>query len=231
MIAWAGMERLLKNYKYNNNINLFDLPIDFEKIGIEVNVKEVTLRRADIICPFKKKHEILGNGIVFEIQFSKQRQSTKDSRELDWAIRGYSVAWLFQNDFEYISELLIETKKPEINVDSFANLIKQNKKIYMRELKYCIQEECRKLDEKKDSLIKEISDFYEFTQSKISQIAAPQIDTIVKKEFDKLKGSIQPICPKCKIPFILKTNQQNGDNFWACCNYPKCKITMPYIDN
>ena len=82
-----------KPYKYPNQINLFDLPLDYEKIGIEVITSTLReKRRADVICPFIRKHKILGKGIVFEIQFSKQKERTKKLRELDWAIRGYSIA-------------------------------------------------------------------------------------------------------------------------------------------
>ncbi len=73
-----------KPYKYFNEINLFDLPIDYNRIGIETNsssgiIETKTIRRADVICPFIIKHPILGNGIVFEIQFSNQKQKTKIS--------------------------------------------------------------------------------------------------------------------------------------------------------
>ena len=141
-----------KPYKYSNKINLFDLPIDKEKIGIETHSSKIGInssRRADVICPFMIKHPILGNGIIFEIQFSKQRIKTKISRELDWSIRGYSIAWLYKKDFNEISDLVIDLKKDSVDVDSFANLIKENNRQFVKQLKFCVQEQCRKLEEKK----------------------------------------------------------------------------------
>lgn len=216
-----------KPYKYNNQINLFDLPVDFEKIGIEISTKRIggnMSRRADIICPFIIKHPILGNGIVFEIQFSRQKQRTKIDRESDWAIRGYSIAWLFKEDFEEINDSIIDLKKDSVDVESFANLIKQNNKYFIKNLKYTIQEECRKLDEKKYNIIKEIR------EAKLNSlnVTKQEIREMVIDEFEILKRTIQPKCPKCLIPFLLKKNRSNGEKFWACINYPNCKCTMPY---
>ena len=54
--------KINKPYKYSNKLNLFDLPIDFNKIGIEVTSSKMggtSSRRADVICPFIIKHPIL----------------------------------------------------------------------------------------------------------------------------------------------------------------------------
>ncbi len=35
-----------------------------------------------------------------------------------------------------------------------------------------------------------------------------------------------PICPKCKMEMVLRTAKkggQQGEKFWGCCNYPKCR--------
>jgi len=216
-----------KPYKYNNKINLFDLPIDYEKIGIEISscrIGENIGRRADVICPFIIKHPILGNGVVFEIQFSRQKIKTKISREYDWSIRGYSIAWLHKDDFENISELIIDLKKEDINVDSFANLIKQNNKSFVRELKFVVQNECRKLDEKKYEIIREIKN------SKLEKIETTkeEIKEIIEDEFNRLRGLIQPKCPKCNILMLLKQNKLGTSKFWGCSNYPNCKCTSSY---
>lgn len=34
-------------------------------------------------------------------------------------------------------------------------------------------------------------------------------------------------CPKCKSPMTLRT-AKNGDKFWGCSAYPKCKTTKPH---
>lgn len=216
-----------KPKKYNNIINLFDLPIDIKMVGIETTSsvsKTKTYRRADIICPFITKHPILGNGIIFEIQFSKQRDSTKLSRELDWAVRGYSICWILEKDIEVLSNTIFKTKEEELRVDSFAALIKQNNSSFIKNLKFSTIEEMRKIEWKKNEILKQIFN------AKLEKIELQKNDIrdIVENIFDELRNKIQPICPKCKIPFVLKNNFKNRDKFWACVNYPLCKCTMVY---
>jgi hypothetical protein len=56
-------------------------------------------RRADVQFNFNNWHHPLGQGIVFEIQISSISTEDKKARENDWISRGYSVAWLKENDF------------------------------------------------------------------------------------------------------------------------------------
>ena len=212
-----------KPYKYFNQINLFDLPIDKEKIGIEVtsSLGKFGKRRADVICPFLIKHPIFGKGIIFEIQFSKQIEKSKISRELDWSIRGYSIAWLFKEDFNQISELIIDLKKDYVEVNSFANLIKQNNKSFVRDLKSVVQEECRKLDCKK----KEIIDTIHNLKLEKLDFNKEEIKFLMTKSLNEIKNNFQPTCPNCGNLMILK---KGLTYFWGCFNYPNCKITMSY---
>ena len=137
-----------KPYPYENQIKLFDLKIDKEKIGLETNCGYfggIKSRIADVICPFQKVHPLFNTGIVFEIQFSKMMKRTKTDREMDWALKGYSVVWLFKEDFEEISDSNIVLKKDSVNVDSNLSLLKFYKKSIMKTFKVEIQEEVRKL--------------------------------------------------------------------------------------
>lgn len=216
-----------KPYKYQNKIDLFHLPIDYNKIGIEVTSstdKNRLHRRADIICPFIVSHPILGNGIVFEVQFSRQNTKTKISRELDWSIRGYSICWIFKDDIEILSDLMFKTKTDELRVDSFASLIKQNNKSFSRDLKILVKEQCRKLDNKKYEIINEI---YE---SKLKTFDVEDIKKIAIDEFERLKGLVQPICPRCDIPLLLKSRRDKTGKFWGCMNYPRCNAISSYED-
>ena len=218
-----------KPYKYHNSIDLFKLPIDYDKIGIETSSsiqKNRFYRRADIICPFICKHPILGNGIIFEIQFSKQKTKTKISRELDWAIRGYSICWIFENDIELLSDILFKTKEEELRVDSFASLIKQNNKSFGRDLKTLVKEQCRKIDNKAFEILC-------LAESKKEEIQNTNLDTdelktlIIQKIEDLVKKQVQPICPKCDLKMLLKG--RDGNYFWGCCQYPLCKVTSSYV--
>lgn len=225
-----------KPYHYTNKINLCDLPLDLIKIGIEVNSSTSLnriYRRADIICPFLTKHDILGNGIVFEIQFSKQKERTKVLRELDWAIRGYSIAWLHESDFDKITEEIISLKKQEVNVESFAFLIKQNKKEQIRDMKFTIEELCRQLDNKRDEVKTDVAENFggfmkAIREEKVKQLQFDinDLKQMIKQEFEYLKGSIQPRCPICNKLLLVRMNRTNGNKFWACMEYGHC--TMPY---
>lgn len=213
---------ITKPFKYKNSINLFDLPIDKQKIGIEVSYSSINgSRRADVICPFLINHPFFGNGIVFEIQFSNMYEKTKIDRELDWSVNGYSIAWLHKSDFDQLNENNIVLKKDSVDVDSFSKLIKKNNKTFIRNLKYTIAEECRKLDLKKANIINDLEDYIEkvnnknnekITYSKQSQLNSQLNDT--------------PVCPKCDIFGVLR----NGTNglFWGCSSYPKCKWSRNY---
>ncbi len=214
--------QLTKPYKYTKDINLFDLPIDYKKIGIEVTSSKIgnlTSRRADIILPFIVKHPILGNGVVIEIQFSRQYKKTKVSRELDWAIRGFSVAWIFKKDFDLINDKMIIMKNEKIKVDSFANLIKENNKSFVRNLKFEVQSLVRQLDYEKENFKRDI-------QNQINKELQIDKDELLNELYEDLKKLVQPICPKCNTHARLIN--YNGEKFWGCSNHPRCKWSSAY---
>jgi rubrerythrin len=235
-----NQEKFLINYsklnkgQHYHQFNLLDLPIDKTRINVETNSSLLKkTRRADVICPFIVRHPILGNGIVFEIQFSKQREKTRISRELDWAIRGYSIAWLYEDDFEYLTDVMIDTKKDFIDVDSFANLIKLNKEVHTKELKFMIQEEVRKLQSKIDDMKEE----FEEERNRLENIKLEKmkidyqlIGDFINKKVDEIKKQVQPRCPKCGTLMLLKNNPKNRNKFWGCGAYPSCQTTMAYGD-
>jgi predicted RNA-binding Zn-ribbon protein involved in translation (DUF1610 family) len=216
-----------KPYKYDNTSNLLTLSIDNSKIGIETtsSVSGQVCRRADVICPFLKTDSLLGNGIVFEIQFTDQREGTKRSRELDWAIRGYSVAWIYPSDFNYIDELFIEMKNKVIRVDSFAHLIKENAKSHIRELKYATQECCRQLDSKKMIVDEYCREAILRTEFKIGESVRRLNNIINDKNFiDKITSNVigeqkkneTRKCPKCGFEVYSAMSAKTGKPFWLC---------------
>ena len=84
-----------KPYKYKNQIKLSELNVDWNLYGIEVTTKGIRNLRADIQLPFQKKHPLLGDGLIFEIQLQKQHKKVTYIRTLDRALHGFSVVWLF----------------------------------------------------------------------------------------------------------------------------------------
>lgn len=212
-----------KPYKYHNKINLFDLDVDLEKIGIEVNSSLTNkTRRADVIIPLRKKHELLGLGIVFEIQFTAQIPTTKIDRELDWAIRGYSVCWLYLDDFIKYSKEVMDLREKEVKVDSYASLIKINNKEQIKNLKLTVQDLCRQVDAKTYELENK---FNEILKKAVQGTEINSLITrIVHLKIDEISTNIQPKCPKCNLFMITKKGRLG--TFWGCSNYPICKVTM-----
>lgn len=41
----------------------------------------------------------------------------------------------------------------------------------------------------------------------------------------KKSNTTEPFCPRCSATMILRTNKTNGDQFWGCSKYPKCRGT------
>ena len=96
-----------------------------------------------------------------------------------------------------------------------------------------VQDCCRDFDNKKLEIETDIFNLLEKVKQEISKEKAKQVQfsirdlkDIVANEFQSLKGTIQPICPKCKTQMLLK--KWNGGMFWGCANYPDCKCTSTY---
>lgn len=210
-----------KPYKYKNIVDLFDLSIDYKKIGIETSSSTFggkARRKADVICPFIVKHPLLGNGIVFEIQFSKQRKKTTEERSIDWALRGYSIAWVFDYDFEYVTDLIIKLKDPSVKVSSFQSLLRLNGKSCIKNLSHSVETLSRNIELKKQGWKDEL---FENVMERVEErMKQPTTKTIT-----------QPICPQCKIPMLLRKNMINGNKFWGCSNYPRCGCTMSHEED
>lgn len=77
-----------------------------ERLSSERNTKI-----GDIVLTFDKEHTILGNGIVFEVQFSNQSFEKTITRTNDRVLKGYSVSWLWVGQFDDENKLLSKTIK------------------------------------------------------------------------------------------------------------------------
>jgi restriction system protein len=49
----------------------------------------------------------------------------------------------------------------------------------------------------------------------------------VKAISDRPVDARARICPRCSAPMALRTNRSNGDQFWGCTSFPKCRGTAP----
>ena len=185
---------------YSNKLNIIDLNIDYSLIGIEVTVKNNKTQRADIIIPFKKRDSFFGNGVVIEIQFSKQYPSTTAKRTIDWAIKGYSIVWLFKDDFNNINSSLIELNKKEIILNPLSKIIKEWNEESLYDLRNIFQNFSRKIDEKEKILLERI-------------------------ENPNVLGK----CPKCGYGTLIKRKGPYGI-FYGCSYYPKCRHVVKIND-
>lgn len=155
----------VKPHKYENKITLSELDINWNDYEIEVTTKSSRRLRADILLPFNKKHILLGEGIIFEIQLSPQTDNETYHRTILRALHGYSVCWLFEGDF-IIEEDNISLKKQSININSFSEQMHFAKKGFVKKLRFAVEEQCRFLDEK----VAETNNLIDFLEIKKEQL-------------------------------------------------------------
>lgn len=57
-----------------------------------------------------------------------------------------------------------------------------------------------------------------------------QIDPGQDPSVSESAGSFSPLCPKCGVPMVLRTGRRGahqGNQFFGCQNYPKCRELIP----
>ncbi len=205
-----------KPNNYNNNLNLTDLPIDYKNQETEVIIKGGGVKRiADVMCPFLITHPLFGNGIIFEIQFSKQKPKLEERRTIDRTFQGYSVVWLHESDFDKIGEEHIHLKKNEVTVLTFASELKRHLPKYTKNLIYTVQDLCGKLAKKKNEILQECNDkIDELEDNSYNSLLKIQerILELHKKYIDNFPNKIKrDISNSISIDF-LKNNQNYFDS-------------------
>lgn len=228
-----------KPFRYINAVNLKDLPIDKSKISIETNERDITTKRIDVICPFLSTHSLFGNGINFEIQFSRQRKNTKEKRTFEAAFSGYSICWIGYSEFEKLNDKIIILKDNILKINSFGAIINYSNKQHIKNLKYTVQEETRKIDgfiyeiktnlkEELNNLIKDnIKQFKE--NLSINQKDALELNEKIDSALFHIKTfneEKQVHCPKCNAKLIYKEGISKIGNpykIWSCpiCEFHK----------
>jgi len=133
-------------------ININELDVNYNEVGIEVIVKDSKTKRADIIIPFNKYDSTFGFGIVIEIQFSKQKEETTEKRNVEWAIKGFSVCWLFEKDFEKLSDEMIELADEKLKLNLVGKILEEQKEKNYNEIKELTQIYSREIDKKMNEL-------------------------------------------------------------------------------
>ena len=135
-------------FEYNNTVTLDQMNIDLTKVGIEVVVQNNRTQRADVIISFKERDPIFGAGIVIEIQFSKQWLSTEQRRSYEWAFKGYSICWLHIDDFNELTDSLIELKVDKLIVEPVDKVLYDYRRSHEQDIREKIQTLARMVDAK-----------------------------------------------------------------------------------
>jgi hypothetical protein len=216
-----------KPFRYVNPVSLDLLPIDTSKICIETTVNSLSKSRiADVICPFLKKDDLFGNGIVFEIQFSRQRDKTKEERNNDWVIKGYSVCWIEKEDIDYIDDNVFILNKDTIDILVFAGLLKKLSKDQIKNLSIKIQDQCRLIDEKikiSNKISNQITTFIE-NMKILTQIHKDELIQFKEKQITDIKLITDEI-----IKDKLKINM--SEIFKETEEKVKTQISLAYVSN
>jgi len=199
-----------KKYKYNNSVKLSNLNINWNQYSIEVPIRGKKNLQADILLPFLSKHPVLGFGIIIEVQLSSQNEKQTFERTEDRAISGYSVIWLFKNDFELnLEENEFELKNNQLKVYSWISELKYSGKKFVRNLKLTVEDQCRYLDEKKLELNNKIDELNSLKE-KIIQETKDEIKEYFDLKFSVIAEDIIEEVSK-KVSFVL-SNKFFEDN-------------------
>lgn len=140
-----------------NKIKISELKIDWNRYSIESYDDGYKKHRADICLPFLEKDDLLGFGIVFEIQLSLQNKNIYENRTLLRVLNGYSVIWLRKEDFVFNknSFSLNDNKINHTSFKCFQTILKNYENLFIKNIVNKVQEESRLLDKK----IVEIKDY------------------------------------------------------------------------
>lgn len=163
-------------YSYNDKeINTINLDkSNFSYIDEEVKIEDSdNYKRADVLLQFKEEHNILGYGIIFEIQLSKQTDDKTEKRTLDRALKGYSTIWLGKDDF-YKENNTIFLKEESLLVTPHLNILAKFKDEFFQ-----------RIDDEKIKL----KDLISYSQSNIKDLEQ-DIKTKVKNIDIDLKNDI-----------------------------------------
>ncbi len=148
----ANFEMIYSTYYVNkkkkyNKINIKDLPINILDCEDTIEVTNGKKVRADVFQKFHKKRILFGEGIVFEIQLTKQKDEKQYERTLDRALAGFSVCWLNKNNFEDGEEEWVLSEE-QIYIEPFASILKKQSKKTFDKWRDVTQQTARLITEK-----------------------------------------------------------------------------------
>lgn len=239
-----------KPHKYKSFVKLSELDIDWSEYQIpEETIKAHKKIRADILLPFKTRDSLFGNGIIFEIQLSNQNEEQTKERTLHRSLMGYSVVWLWEEDF-IEEEDYLELKDNEISIIPFQTFLYKETDHYLSNIKKTVEEQSRLIDLKIEELINKTNKEIGITLQEVlkkKEYASIEIDNKSKAlhlKFDDLeRGLINKIEKLQDNPFTeikesylkqLQGKQEELKNYFILSNnaltehYNKLKSKLNY---
>ena len=235
-----------KPFKYENKSKILDFDVDFNKIGVEISQSSSPLKRriADIIIPFKSNDNFFGRGIVIEIQFSNQRDKTTDDRTQDWVYRGYSICWIWKDDFNWVDnkKIIFELKKNEIHLHPYIAELKFQSKQHIKNLYFTSKEVSRALDEKQKNMVlffqnkndelKYLTSLYNEKISKTDNLLIQDLNQLKQSFFNSIRDDLYLKLSDMKDELTEKMDLIYKEKIWDIreefgkIKCPNCKNDM-----
>lgn len=169
-----------------NTIKISELGADIYQHRLdERSIQSSFKTRADILIPLKARNELFGNGIILEIQLSNQNDTKIEKRTIQRGLQGYSVAWIFKDDF-YIKDDCIFLKKNYIELRSFKEIVSE---LADKNIKKQVETQLGLIEQKIDDLEeikRDASDFIKQLDDKLLHYYNRGIDSDIEKIIIKI---------------------------------------------
>jgi hypothetical protein len=174
---------------------------------------------ADVIAIFKEWHPIYGKGIIFEVQFSNQNKEITEDRTFNRIVEGYSVCWLWDNDFDN-GKLKLEEHTAETGLSSTVP-----KPLIIIPFTKAIEEYLEKIKNDKFSKINDagflldkkiniLSDKYKEFEVDLANKSAEVIDTVLngfRYELQEVSAGVKDRLDTIKE--LIKKEKEHDINF------------------
>lgn len=144
---------------------------------------------ADVIVEFKEEDKRYGKGIIFEIQFSYQNKEETEERTYDRVLEGFSVVWLWEDDFD--EEMNINKNK--LSPTPFIKAIENYTELKEKELRDKLRNLSRDAEKKINTIKSEIQNYKEKSLEEIQEKKEEASNKYLNlsKEEDRIKKKLE----------------------------------------
>ncbi len=257
----ANSHKLVMKYADNKTISWKSLDWrKFKEVHEEVTIaNKNSKQRADILIPLVERDLLLGDGIVFEVQLSPQKEEDTKKRTYHYASKGYSVIWIWPKDFTkydpenpkwYEEEEDLFLNKSEFYITTCHESLLEVGEYMRNNLAGFVQHWSREIDNKhekqKEDLQKQtenhekkLIEAHAWASGDLTNIASDTINKIKKImiQVDDLRTNIEQISPWNLERLELERKWYCERDFFECLKRegrmgcPKCKKEMTLIQS